>query len=386
MKLRSCIVLAIFSDTSAFARNRDRDTVSKRLTHKIDRSLNWRGREFAGRKAETQLEMSSQGLVYGTAVATTFGMQSLGFVLAYLLKTETFYDVFGGFNYLVLALLSSVLGASGGGSLSWVDDPRKILTTVLFGLSRGWLLLFLAWRAHERKGDSRFDEVLGKGEFAGQTPQPLRFFVFWIAQAFWVMLVSLPMLFVNASSVIKPNFSPYDVTMAVLFGIGVIVEIIGDIQKAWWVRRGREGDFCSVGLWKYSRHPNYFGEIFQWWCLWLFSYSSSTRGYADPLWWLGILSPLFTMQILMTMEPTGLCNAEGKNLKRYYDKCPERYQKYRDNTSILWPFVGYGYVPMFLKRTFFLDFEKYEYKDAATTNNNKDELEGIADYGSSGNQ
>lgn len=172
-----------------------------------------------GRRASVSL--STQYLTshdISTAVATTFGMQSLGFVLAYLLKTETFYDVFGGFNYLVLALLSSVLGASGGGSLSWVDDPRKILTTVLFGLSRGWLLLFLAWRAHERKGDSRFDEVLGKGEFAGQTPQPLRFFVFWIAQAFWVMLVSLPMLFVNASSVIKPNFSPYDVTMAVLFG------------------------------------------------------------------------------------------------------------------------------------------------------------------------
>ena len=145
-------------------------------------------------------------------------MQGLGFILAYLLKTETFYDVFGGFNYLLLALLSSILGASGGDSLSWVDDPRKILTTVLFGLSRGWLLLFLAWRAHERKGDSRFDEVLGKGEFSGQSPQPLRFLVFWMAQAFWVMLVSLPMLFVNASSVIKPNFSPYDITMAVLFG------------------------------------------------------------------------------------------------------------------------------------------------------------------------
>ena len=100
------------------------------------------------------------------------------------------------------------------------------------------------------------------------------------------------------------------------------------------------------------------------------------------------------MQILMTMEPTGLCNAEGKvcrrtdprapsrfanlllplldqNLKRYYDKCPENYQKYRDNTSILWPFVGYGYVPKFLKRTFFLDFEKYEYTNTASTN--KDE-------------
>jgi len=112
-------------------------------------------------------------------------------------------------------------------------------------------------------------------------------------------------------------------------------------------------------------HPNYFGEICQWWCLFAFSYSSSvnsTGGYADPLWWAGIVSPLFTMQILLTMQPTGICNAEGKSLKRYYDKCPERYAAYRENTSILIPFIAYGDVPKFLKRTLFFDFERYEYK------------------------
>lgn len=80
------------------------------------------------------------------------------------------------------------------------------------------------------------------------------------------------------------------------------------------------------------------------------------------------------MQILMTMEPTGLCNAEGKNLKRYYDKCPERYSKYRENTSILIPMMFYKYVPLFLKRTIFFDFEKYEYKQTSALNESvKDE-------------
>ena len=176
-------------------------------------------------------------------------MQTIGFIAAYLLKTETFYDIFGLLNYLLLALLSAILGATGDG-LQWIDDPRKILTTVLFGCSRGWLLLFLAWRAHERKGDSRFDEVLGKN---GGTPQPLNFFVFWMAQAFWVMLVSLPMLFVNSSSVKQPDFSAYDIAWAVLFGSGVFIEILADIQKALWVKRGRQGNFCNVGVWKYSR-------------------------------------------------------------------------------------------------------------------------------------
>jgi steroid 5-alpha reductase family enzyme len=231
----------------------------------------------------------------------------------------------------------------------------------------------LAWRAHERKGDSRFDEVLGKD---GSEPQAGRFFVFWIAQAFWVTLVSMPMLFVNSSGVRKPEFSPYDVAMAVLFGGGVLIEIVADIQKALWVKRGRQGTFCEAGVWKYSRHPNYFGEIFQWWCLFAFSYSSSENplgGYADPLWWAGIVSPLFTMQILLNMGPTGISNAEGKNLKRYYDKCPERYAAYRDKTSILIPFVGYGFVPKFLKRTIFFDFERYEYRSPSFEGESKKE-------------
>lgn len=234
------------------------------------------------------------------------------------------------------------------------------------------------------------------------------------------MLVSMPMLFVNSSGVRKPDFSGYDIAMAILFGSGVLIEILADIQKALWVRRGRQGNFCEVGVWGVSRknrcvildsscpctthlvcfdrpsklfwrnvsdifwrsmflhglmhHSDYphlwhyfllMYSRFQWWCLWAFSYSSSGNplgGYADPLWWAGIVSPLFTMLILLNMQPTGISNAEGKNLKRYYDACPERYARYRENTSILIPFIGYKWVPQFLKRTIFFDFERYEYK------------------------
>lgn len=190
----------------------------------------------------------------------------------------------------MLALFSAVSGSGDPGNsntLQWIDDPRKIIATVLFVFSRGWLLLFLAYRAHERGGDSRFDEVLGKG---GGPMQPATFFVFWIAQAFWVFLISMPLLFINSSDVKKPEFSPYDISFALLFGVGVLIEILADIQKAMWVKAGRQGGFCSVGVWRFSRHPNYFGEIFQWWCLWAFSYSSSEslNGYADVLWWAGI--------------------------------------------------------------------------------------------------
>lgn len=69
------------------------------------------------------------------------------------------------------------------------------------------------------------------------------------------------------------------------------------------------------------------------------------------------------MQILLNTPATGVYNANGKSLKRYYDKVPEEYALYRKRTSILIPLPCgvYQFVPMFLKRTVFFDFKRYEY-------------------------
>ena len=105
-----------------------------------------------------------------------------------------------------------------------------------------------------RQGDGRFDKI--KSDFG-------RFLAAWLMQGFWVQLIAMPMLFVNASSA-KPNFSIYDWVMILGYGGSVLLEIVADIQKAAWVKAGRVGGFCKDGIWAFSRHPNYFGEIAQW--------------------------------------------------------------------------------------------------------------------------
>merc|ERR1719357_892838 len=183
------------------------------------------------------------------------------------------------------------------------------------------------------------------------------------------MLISLPMLFVNSASAASSTLSAFDWIMAFGFLIAVIIEAAADIQKAVWVKAGRKGYFCTVGLWKYSRHPNYFGEMLMWWCAWLFAYSSidSNSSVSKALWFLSILSPLFTMVVLLNVPETGISNAEGKGLKRYYENCPEEYAAYREKTSILIPMVGYEYVPKSLKRTIFCDFARYEWRPRKKT-------------------
>ena len=68
------------------------------------------------------------------------------------------------------------------------------------------------------------------------------------------------------------------------------------------------------------------------------------------------------MHVLLNLPATGVAQANGKNLKRYYDHCPEDYARYRAKTSIILPMVGYEHVPLLLKRTLLLDFERYEYR------------------------
>jgi steroid 5-alpha reductase family enzyme len=297
--------------------------------------------------------MVSQELgILGIAAAITGGIQGLGFLVAYALQTEKFYDILGGINFLAIGIYSAIDGSSE--DQLWSDDPRKISATVLFLVSRLWLLMFLSWRAHERGGDARFDEWLGYDKF----------FIFgfvWFFQAVWVFCISLPIIFINGSDKVYDGLKPIDYVSIVFFAIAIVVEIAADVQKAVWVKKGRQGGFCQVGVWKYSRHPNYFGEMLQWWCAFGLAFYSGT-GWNDAQWWTSILSPLMTMQILLNTSGTGVANANGKNLKRYYDKVPEAYAKYRKETSILIPMVGYQYVPMFLKRTIFFDWAKYEYK------------------------
>jgi steroid 5-alpha reductase family enzyme len=290
-----------------------------------------------------------------TAAAFTFGLQFSAFCVAAVLQTEVFYDILGGFNFLALA---------------WLGYPSENVPllvkcmTFLFCISRGWLLVFLAWRAHSRKGDSRFDNVKNN---------PPLFLVYWMVQACWVYLISAPLMVVqfeaaNATNTPTERLSTCHVLLLLGFAAAIVMEISSDIQKTLWVERGRNGGFCTIGWWQYSRHPNYAGEILQWWSaalLAVLSWDFGNNASSLLLPWISLVSPLFTMQILLTMSGTGVWNAEGKNLKRYYDNkdVRARYIEYRRTTPPVFPVLGYGSVPLQVKRILCFEWKRYEYKD-----------------------
>eukprot|EP00535_Pseudo-nitzschia_heimii_P001895 CAMPEP_0197177236 /NCGR_PEP_ID=MMETSP1423-20130617/2921_1 /TAXON_ID=476441 /ORGANISM="Pseudo-nitzschia heimii, Strain UNC1101" /LENGTH=342 /DNA_ID=CAMNT_0042626759 /DNA_START=167 /DNA_END=1195 /DNA_ORIENTATION=- len=314
--------------------------------------------------------------IYAEGAILTFGMQFLGFAVAAALQTEVFYDILGGVNFLSLAFLAITTTAvvdGGGGNV--LDTANGAVFLGLFVVSRGWLLVFLAWRAHDRKGDARFD---------GVRDVPSSFFVYWMVQAVWVYCISLPLLVgvagataddgeasSSSSSSATSSQSLASTGMLVGMAISILGEIHSDVVKTRWVGRGRPGGFCTEGLWKASRHPNYAGEILTW--VFAAIYAALVRDrfrWTDAL--VAAVSPLFTVQILLNTPGTGVWNAEGKNLKRYYEHpdpdIARSYEEYHKTTPPVFPvpFVPYESIPPSIQRRVFFEWERYEYKPSSS--------------------
>jgi len=296
------------------------------------------------------------GRLLAASAALTAGLQGAGCLHGWFSnKTEALYDVVGAVNSVSFVPLALYL-ARGVGSRDarWLD-PRRLVASGLFVLARLWLLLFLGWRAKERGGDSRFDSF--KASLA-------KWAVPWIAQGLWVWCIALPVLVVNGGPKVALA-GAFDYVPSALFLGGLLCEVVSDMQKARWVQEGRKGGFCNVGLWRLSRHPNYFGEILMWWAAWGLTLRI---GAATSVGWplLALLSPLFTMRILMFTPATGLAQCEGAGLKRYYTgdaNVAAAFKKYRENTSILVPLVGWRHIPRWLKNTLLCEWKRYEFDE-----------------------
>lgn len=116
---------------------------------------------------------------------------------------------------------------------------------------------FLLFRILKTQKDDRFDDMRGKF---------FPFLGFWVAQMLWVWIVSLPVTVLNSPNVTKyvqPSFETgCDIAGCIMFAIGFIMESVSDVQKYWFRNDpANKGKVCDVGFFRWSRHPNYFGEI-----------------------------------------------------------------------------------------------------------------------------
>ncbi|XP_055341705.1 uncharacterized protein LOC129590476 [Paramacrobiotus metropolitanus] len=196
-----------------------------------------------------------------------------------------------------------------------------------------------------------------------------RLLVFWTFQAFWAFIVSIPLVLSNSPVMDHlhvagmPADQPLyvtdlDIMGIVMWAVGFLIEFCADCQKFRFRRKpSNEDKFCDDGLWTWSRHPNYFGELLQWWGIFvMYSQLISER----RRWmWLGLCSPLAVSGAILFLS--GMPPQEQSAHLRYGHD--EDYQDYKYSTSPLVPMPPELYVkfPRFVQMCCLFELPLYDF-------------------------
>jgi steroid 5-alpha reductase family enzyme len=229
-------------------------------------------------------------------------IQLLMFVPAFIFRTDKLTDISYSLSFIILATIA--LAKSGFSLLKLLG----LLMVAVWGIRLG---AFLFIRILKRGKDSRFDGI--REDF-------FRFLGFWVLQgvSVWVILIPLFLYF----SVSNPGFCPVGF---LVWAAGFAIESIADFQKS----RYRGEKWIDTGLWGYSRHPNYFGEILLWIGIYLFSVRYLPLGQKL----IGLVSPLYIAILIIFVS--GIPKLEASAEKKWGRL--KEYRKYKEGTGVLAP-------------------------------------------------
>ncbi len=231
------------------------------------------------------------------------------FLISILLQRNDVADIAWGFGFLLLAVVSFLREG--------FEFDRGFLVTLLVAFWAFRLSLHIFFRNRGKKEDYRYEKWRkdwGKFFFIRSYLQV------FLLQGFFMLIISLPFLCVNI-------FRGTELNIVDLFGvlvwlIGFFFETVGDWQLAKFVKKKKKGEIMQTGLWKYSRHPNYFGEVTQWWGIWIVALNVE-YGLGT------ILSPLLITFLILKVSGIPLLEQKMEgNLE---------FEKYKKKVSVFFP-------------------------------------------------
>ncbi|WP_342252412.1 DUF1295 domain-containing protein [Spiroplasma endosymbiont of Amphibalanus improvisus] len=258
----------------------------------------------------------------------SLGINLLFFIFAYTFKSDKFTDITYSLSFILIALILMIWNQA----YSWFQISIFIITT-LWAIRLGSYLLI---RIMKTKVDHRFDNM--RDHF-------WKFLGFWLLQATSVFLIIIPAAFCfSYNNDYFNEFNYYSMIPLAIALLGLIYETVADIQK-YKFKNKYPKDFINIGLWKQSRHPNYFGEIIFWYSVctaiilnMLLNVSNqSITNTNDLLWTLSLfLSPLYIQMLLIFLS--GVPLLEKSTYKKYGSS--KDYENYVKHTSCVIPYFG----------------------------------------------
>jgi steroid 5-alpha reductase family enzyme len=240
-----------------------------------------------------------------------FIIQWIVFIPSYIYSTEHYFDLTGSLTYLSVVLLAMLIT---------IDiSLRDILLTVLIWIWAGRLGSFLFSRVKRDGKDGRFDRM--KLDFWW-------FLMTWTIQGLWVFLTSAMALAAITSSD-KQAIDLFALIGSIVWISGFLMEVVADQQKSnFKLNPNNRDSFITSGLWSWSRHPNYFGEITLWIGIAIIA-APTISGWQS----VAYISPIFIIFLLTRVSGVNLLEARG--LKRWSGN--SEYMAYLERTSVLIP-------------------------------------------------
>mmetsp|Transcript_7802 Transcript_7802/g.8947 ORF Transcript_7802/g.8947 Transcript_7802/m.8947 type:complete len:276 (+) Transcript_7802:136-963(+) len=257
-----------------------------------------------------------------TLGAYSVGINMAAFSVAAVFQTEKFFDLTGTATFVSL-VLKSIFQSTGTFARTPLRSQINSAAVLLWSSRLGY---FLFKRILQDGKDVRFDKVKSR---------PNIFVKFWLVQSLWAFITALPVYLLNSKNNLENATNQEDPTNAYdIFGwavwlAGFCLQVVADNQKRLFRSYPENhGKFITTGVWAWSQHPNYFGEMIMWCGLFL-SCNSTFRGIEH----LAILSPAFVVYLLRYVSGVPLLR---KQAELRWGKDPH-WIRYVSKTNLLIP-------------------------------------------------
>jgi len=238
---------------------------------------------------------------------------TLIFILALIKKDNSIVDIAWGFGFILVAMFSLIQNPD--------PDLRKFIVTLLVILWGMRLSVHIYWRNKGKGEDFRYKNWRDTWKFF-----ILRsYFQIFILQGFFMLVIASPVYFISYRS--AEMLGIWDTLGLITFGAGFLIEVVADYQLSEFKKKySGKGKIITTGLWRWSRHPNYFGEALVWWGFFLYALSV-THG------WYTLISPVVLTLLLRFVSGVPL-------LEKKYEGRPD-WEEYKSKTAPFVPFVKF---------------------------------------------
>ena len=256
-------------------------------------------------------------LVPGTTLAATALLMFGVWLLSLVKKDASIVDIFWGLGFVLIAIVSYAV-ADG-------YHPRKVLIVALAALWGLRLAAYIYWRNKGRGEDYRYRAMRAR---QGKRFSIVSLYTVFGLQGLLMWIISFPLQIAQISPA-PARLGLLDWIGAGVWLIGFLFESLGDLQLARFkANPNNKGKVMEGGLWRYTRHPNYFGDSLMWWGFFLIALSVPAG-----IWTL--ISPLIMTGLLMKVSGVAL-------LEKTLIKTKPEYQDYVRRTSAFVPWLRRG--------------------------------------------